>query len=265
MAGFFNTMFIKRILFRLLSIKGYLKLVSSLFFFSYFSGLLRNKEKFAFHYFIRNLIRPGDTIIDIGGNLGYYAVAFGKLTGEKGKVYAVEPVSVFRSVLERNIRKRSLSDIVEIVPYALGSEDQKKIRLGIPSGNKNFRHGLTRVVDDPQSQKSDYEFEETMMRPETLFGKLERIDYIKCDVEGYEIHIVPELLSLLQKHLPLIQMETDGDNRIAVNNMLGKLGYVPHYVKNNKIHALLGNESFHTGDVLYIPDNKKNVLKPLMA
>lgn len=257
-------MFIKRILFRLLSVEGYLKLVSSLFFFAYFSGLLKRKEKFEFHYFIRQLVKPGNTVLDIGGNLGYYAISFGKIVGPKGKVLTVEPVTLFRKVLERNIRKRRLEKTVQIVPFALGSEDNKKITLGVPSGNKHFRHGLTKVMEQP-GNANDMEFQETMMRPDTLFGNLEQLHYIKCDVEGYEIHIVPELLSVLRKHLPLIQMETDGENRSKIIAMLSDLSYEAHYVLKGKIHRLTGKESFHTGDVLFIPAEKKSSLTHLMA
>jgi FkbM family methyltransferase len=258
-------MFIKRLLFRILSLEAYLKLISSMFFFSYFSGLLKRKEKFALHYFAAELIRQDDHVIDIGANLGYYAVTFGKKVGKKGKVYAVEPVTLFRRVLERNIRKRKLQEQVSILPYALGKEDHKKIKLGVPTGSKHFRHGLTRVVDQESAVKNDYEFDETMMRPDTLFAELKRLDYIKCDVEGYEIHIVPELLNLLSKFHPLIQMETEGENLKQIINMLSPLGYKAHYFKEGKIRVYTGSETFHVGDVLFIPEERKGQIKAYLA
>jgi FkbM family methyltransferase len=257
-------MFLKRFLSRILSLDAYLRIVSSFFFRGYFSGLLKNKSAFELHYFVKKLIRPGDVIIDIGANLGYYAVLFGRFTGRKGKVYAVEPVSLYRKVLERNIRKRNPYRNITILPFALGTEDNKQIRLGVPTGNSHFRHGLTRVVQNEEQQNS-VEFTEIMMRPQTLFGQLDRTDYIKCDVEGYEIFVVPEILFLVEKHKPLLQIETDGKNRDEITKMLTPFGYKPFYVMKKKIYPLTGGETIHTGDVLYIPKERMEQVKNLMA
>lgn len=258
-------MFIKRILFSLLGIEGYLRFVSRIFLSLYFSGILRVKEKFGFHYFVKKLIRKGDTVIDIGGNLGYYTVSFARLTGRGGKVLSVEPVTLFRKVLERNIKRYRLGEIVTVLPFALGKENNARIQMGVPSGSKHFRHGLTRVVEGNTDATNDFIFEETMMRPDSLFGDLDRIDYIKCDVEGYEIHILPEMISVLQKHQPLIQIETDGENREKIIDLLNSLGYTPHYVQKGKIHRYTGNESFHTGDLLFIGSKHQDRTAPFLS
>lgn len=250
-------MFIKRFLFALLGTEGYLKLVSRMFFFLYYSGILRPSVKFNFHYFVQKLVAPGSTVIDIGGNLGYYSVIFAKLTGEKGKVYSVEPVTLFRRILTRNTKKYKQ---VEIIPFALGSKDNEKVTLGIPSGHKHFRHGLTRVQQGEKSS-NDYEFIETMMKPETVFGNIEKIDYIKCDVEGYEIHILPEMLGLMKKHQPLLQIETEGNNRNQITEMLKPLGYQPWFLEGKKLVPFTPEISYPTGDMLYIPESGKEKLQ----
>jgi hypothetical protein len=121
------------------------------------------------------------------------------------------------------------------------------------------------VVDQESAVKNDYEFDETMMRPDTLFAELKRLDYIKCDVEGYEIHIVPELLNLLSKFHPLIQMETEGENLKQIIDMLSPLGYRAHYFKEGKIRVYTGSETFHVGDVLFIPEERKGQIKAYLA
>jgi len=248
---------IKRFLFFVLGVEGYLKLVSRLFFMLYYSGILKPSVKFNFHYFVRNLVKEGNTVIDIGGNLGYYSVIFAKLAGEKGKIYSVEPVTLFRRILTRNTKKYKQ---VEIVPFALGKKDNEKVTLGIPSGHKHFRHGLTRIQEGAKSA-NDYEFVETMMRPDTLFGKLDKIDYIKCDVEGYEIHIIPEMLSLMEKHKPLLQIETEGENRDRITEMLKPLGYHPYFLDGKKLSPFTKEINFHTGDMLYVPEEKRSTLQ----
>lgn len=252
-------MFIKRSLFALLSVESYLKLISSFFFMGYFSGLLRLNKKFALHYFAPRLLRKGDVVLDIGGNLGYYSILFAKSIGKSGRVIAVEPVTLFRKVFERNIRRRNWNKNITILPFALGTEDNKRIIMGVPAGNKYFRHGLTKVLNDSeQKEKSQFEFQETMMKPESLFDKLDRLDYIKCDVEGYEIHIFPMMLFLFEKFKPIIQIETDGENRSKIIELLQKFNYTPYFLSGQKLNLLTGKETFHTGDLLFFTPESKN-------
>ena len=42
------------------------------------------------HWFVKSL-RPGDVVVDVGANVGYYTIIAGKLVGEAGRVYAFEP------------------------------------------------------------------------------------------------------------------------------------------------------------------------------
>ena len=83
---------IKRRLFKWLGRERYLYLVSRLFFLAYRLGALRRDPEYECHYFVRNLIRPGNWVFDIGANLGYYSVLFSDLTGPYGKVFSVEQI-----------------------------------------------------------------------------------------------------------------------------------------------------------------------------
>ena len=232
----------------------------------YFSGFLKLNKKFALHYFAPKLINKGETVLDIGGNLGYYSIIFGQKVGKTGKIIAVEPVTLFRRVFERNIRRRNWSKNISILPFALGEEDNKRIVMGVPSGNKYFRHGLTKVLDQPESaEKNQFEFQETMMRPESILNKLDRLDYIKCDVEGYEMHIFPLMKFIFEKFQPIVQIETDGENRNGIINFLGDYKYKPYYFLDKKIHALTGKENFHAGDVLFFKDDHKIKLSRFFA
>ena len=243
-------MFLKRSLFKLLGPYKYYLLVSRLFFFLYDLGLLRIKEKFAYHYFVRKLVKSGDTVIDVGANMGYYTKIFAHKAGKKGHVYAVEPVSLYRKILERNIR--DLSN-VSIIPFALGSEEGKKVKMGIPEGSGFHRHGLTRVLENVADPGRELLFEETMHTPEYLFGKLERIDYIKCDVEGYEIYVIPLFYRIIEKHRPIIQIETSKESRAVITPMLVKIGYRAFHIENSALKSF-DDRNKPAGDIIYYCD-----------
>lgn len=218
---------IKRILFKVLGLRRYLQLISQVFFFSYKQGWLKNKQEYYCHYFMQRLIKSGDTIIDIGANLGYYTLIFAQLTGEKGQVYAVEPVKLFRYILKKHAKSYSN---IHILPYALGQENEKTISMGLPASNKYLSHGRTRVMGNTENQDFKYRFNAEMRNPSDLFSELTAIDYIKCDIEGYEIVVIPEMLSLIEKFEPIVQIETDGENRKKIIDLLKPLGYSIFYI-----------------------------------
>lgn len=243
-------MLIKKLLFRILGPYKYYLVVSWVFFFLYDTGILRIKEKFVYHYFVRKLINKGDIVIDIGANMGYYTKIFARRTGKQGYVYAVEPVSLYRKILEKNIRGFSN---VSIIPFALGKEEGKLVNMGIPEGSGFHRHGLTRVLENVDNKGRELLFEETMHTPEYLFGKLERLDYIKCDVEGYEIHVIPLLKNIIEKFRPVLQIETNEASRSVILPILEKLNYCAFNLRNG--HLLPLKESTKsTGDLLFFPD-----------
>ena len=90
-----------RILYRLLSLENYLRVVSRMFFLYRAFGLGRGGRALEYVYHLPQLVKQGDKVIDIGANLGYYTCPLADLVGEEGRVYAVEPVPVIFSVLKQ--------------------------------------------------------------------------------------------------------------------------------------------------------------------
>lgn len=235
---------LKRIYVSVFGLKNYFLTVSRLFFIFYKTGLLRLNRHFDCHYYIRHLIRKGDHVVDIGANFGYYTVLFSDLV-KTGSVYAVEPVELYRSILKKNIGRRKN---VEIFPFALGDENKENIQMGIP-GKDISRHGLTRIMDTGESNAKT--FSVAMRNPLELFSGIEKINYIKCDVEGYEMHIIPILLPLIQKHHPIIQIETSGENKINLISLLENTGYKTYYVKGDDLLPLNSPRQEHFGDLIF--------------
>ena len=112
---------IHKILYKTLPLEGYLRAVSRMFFLWQRLGIGRNAPATEYVYHLPQLVHAGDTAIDIGANLGYYARTISRLAGPAGKVYAVEPVAPIRKVLSRNLRRCANT---EILPYALGTESK---------------------------------------------------------------------------------------------------------------------------------------------
>ncbi|MDT8400311.1 MAG: FkbM family methyltransferase [Bacteroidales bacterium] len=248
--------FIKRALYLILNERLYFRIISSLFFILYFTGLLKISSKFRMHYFVKNLVKKGDTIIDIGANLGYYTKIFARLTGEDGNVLAVEPVPLYREILRKNIS--GFSNIA-ILPYALGDRESAE-RMKIP-GDQPFRHGLMRIARDAEPDGRNLTVE--VRTPSMLFGKLDKVDYIKCDIEGYENRVIPGFIEIIKRDKPVIQIELDPDNKSLINDLLVNEGY-SSFIPERKVLKRVKASEIGNSDVIYIHNKRQEKIKDVL-
>ena len=220
-----------RILYRLLPLEGYLRVVSRLFFLYRALGIGRTGRALEYNYHLQQLVKEGDTVIDIGANLGYYTRPLADIVGATGEVYAVEPVPVIFSVLKRNVGGRKN---VALLNYALGSEE-RTIEMANDSVAAAGYFGTGRnFVSDGELSGDAIRFSAQMVRGSRLFADLKRIDFIKCDIEGYERVVIPELQPLIERHHPTVLIETDGETRHQIIEMFSQMGYRAYMLENGK-------------------------------
>lgn len=220
-----------RILYRLLPLEGYLRVVSRLFFLYRALGIGRTGRALEYNYHLQQLVKEGDTVIDIGANLGYYTRPLADIVGATGEVYAVEPVPVIFSVLKRNVGGRKN---VTLLNYALGSEE-RTVEMANDSVAAAGYFGTGRnFVSDGELSGDAIRFSAQMVRGSRLFADLKRIDFIKCDIEGYERVVIPELQPLIERHHPTVLIETDGETRQEIIKMFSQMGYRAYMLDNGK-------------------------------
>lgn len=219
-----------KILYRMLPLEWYLRTVSRLFFICYRLGIGRRSPATEYVYHLRELVREGDVCIDIGANLGYYSLPLSQLAGPGGRVYAVEPVPVIGRVLRRNLRS---CRNVEILPYALGGEN-RPIRMSNDSARTTGYFGTGQNYVDDSGAEVCASFGAEMRRGSELFAGLERLDFVKCDIEGYELHVMKEMRPLLERFRPTVLIETGGDNRPLIIEMFRAMGYEGYTLRSGR-------------------------------
>lgn len=235
-----------RILYRTLPLEGYLRAVSRLFFLWQRLGLGRRAPETEYVYHLPQLVRAGDTCIDIGANLGYYARTISRLAGPAGRVYAVEPVAPIRKVLSRNLRRCGNT---EILPFALGAA-AGPVRMGNDSARENGYFGTGRNFVNEGGGRSDVEFTAEMRRGSKLFARLPRLDFIKCDIEGYEAVVMEEMRPLLERFRPTVLIETGGENRPRIVRLFTRLGYAGYTLDRGREIPLSPGS---TKDIIFRP------------
>lgn len=214
---------IHKLLYRTLSLEGYLRVVSAMFFVWKRLGIGRYAEATEYVYHLPQLVGEGATAIDIGANLGYYSRYIAQAIGESGHLYSVEPVAPILGVLRHNLRRCTN---VEILPYALGEEEREIVMCNDTARYQGyFGTGQNFVGDEAAVEGEGERFPAQMRRGSELFSKLTRLNFIKCDIEGYEVVVMNELRPLLERFRPTVLIETGGENRPKIIALFRSLGY----------------------------------------
>lgn len=139
--------------------------------------------------FFQRLLSPGDSVIDVGANIGYFSTLFAELVGPTGKVLAFEPDPRSSSILETNLHARGLQSRVEIVRAAVGAESGNTKLYTYECGNR----GDHRVYDVPSEDdaeickgRSRVPIDVPMLRVDDLTESWPRLDAVKMDIQGFE-------------------------------------------------------------------------------
>jgi FkbM family methyltransferase len=154
---------------------------------------------------LSQVLAPGMVFIDAGANDGYYTLFASRRVGASGKVVAIEPSTRERVHLRRNIARNKL-DNVTVVAVALGACRQvAALRLahGVHAGHNTFGSFAHEGVQADNLEQVDVE---TLDKAATDLG-LDRIDFVKIDVEGAEASVIDGARHVLSTMRPTILLE----------------------------------------------------------
>jgi FkbM family methyltransferase len=170
---------------------------------------------------VRSIVEPGDTVFDIGANIGLFSVVLGRAVGPTGRVVAAEPVAANAERARRNFALNGL-DNVQIVAAAIGdttgsvslnlSDDAAYPSIGMVAESR----GNGRVVDVPLRRLDDIwrELGEPAVR------------FIKIDVEGAEEAVLRGAMRLLTNAGPTLLLEANDAPALEnLRRLLSPLGY----------------------------------------
>jgi FkbM family methyltransferase len=175
---------------------------------------------------------PADgVVLDVGAHAGQYTRLFKRLA-PRGRVYAFEPAAYARALLGRVVRLRRLRG-VEIVAAGL-SDAPGALSLSTPIKPKgDVGYGLAHL--GPETRFAEVWQETVPLTTIDAFVAergLERLDYVKADIEGWEMRMLAGASETLARFRPAIQIELiedflarAGDTARDVFDLLLPLGY----------------------------------------
>lgn len=215
----------------------------------------------------KNLINEGDTIIDVGANIGIYTKYMSEFVGRNGRVFSFEPINITFRFLNNNIKLLKLNN-VQSYNYALSDKNDEKIMI-IPSviaGENYFRATITENESEMGSSRN---FRVKSIPMDEILDNKIKYSFIKIDVEGHEEKVLKGGKNIIEYSKPILLIEIDGDladktnSAGRVNQFLIDLGYTTFVNYNQKLRRW--KEGIYSINYFYIHRdsleqlNKKNI------
>lgn len=169
---------------------------------------------------LRKVIEKDSIVIDVGAHAGQFTKLFSRLAPE-GTVYAVEPASYTRSILTKVIALHRLRNVV-VIPMGLSDRESSQtlympvkksgsIGFGLSHLGQETRDGRATVSEDIPLTTLDRYMEE---------HAIPRLDFIKADIEGWELRFLTGAEKTIGRYKPAMYLEVS-------RNFLGRAGDTP--------------------------------------
>jgi FkbM family methyltransferase len=198
--------------------------------------------------FIENRLPVGGVLCDVGANIGIYTLLCSKLVGQKGKIVAFEAHPKTFSYLTGNVKASGASNII-LVPSAVGSA----------SGSVHLEWDIENSAATHVTPASNATVQVPMVTLDEELRKngIDKLDYLKIDVEGYELSVLRGAHKIIQNS-PRLLIQTEVDR-----NHLARFGH-----SGNDLKALMDSFGFEpwqigsTGDLALrgLPDDFGEVI-----
>jgi len=141
---------------------------------------------------LKDIVREGMTVVDVGANFGYHTVFIARLVGEKGKVFAFEPNPFAYNLLQENIKLNQLNNVIPVQKAVSNAVGTTKLWLASNIGASNI---LSR-----RDRKNSTDVESTSLDEFFRGDSLPSIDVLKMDIEGAELLALQGMNRIMAKN-----------------------------------------------------------------
>ncbi len=218
---------------------------------------------------LASLAASAEVILDIGANAGFMALSMAQAARSRSaKIHAFEPVPSTYAELVRNVELNGLGRRIQPHAFALG-ENAGSVTFFVPAF-----HGSVAASQQPLFQGENREVNVEMRTLDAFVAeeKLERVDLIKCDVEGAELFALRGGLDSLQRFRPVLMLEMLRKWARAFNyhpndilELLKLLGYRCYSLGAGELceHPLIDDATLATNFFLFDPTRHAPAMQAL--
>jgi FkbM family methyltransferase len=157
-------------------------------------------------------VKRGDTVVDIGANIGWHTYLLARKVGPSGTVHSFEPIPATCTRLERLVEAEGFTNVV-VHRYGCGDKDE--FREFVVPTDAAFAHIKSSSEDCEGSQTVRIvRLDDVIQHP---------VSFIKCDVEGAELFVLRGAERILSEFRPVVLCEIE-------ERWTGRFGIKPHEV-----------------------------------
>lgn len=132
---------------------------------------------------VERLVRPGDTIVDVGANIGLFSLAAARKMNQQGHIYAFEPLPATADFARKNVDLNGFSSFVTVTQVAVSNKPgEAELYLGPCSGHHSL-YPLTTIERENKVVVPVVTLDQTL-------SEIPSINLLKIDVEGAELDVL---------------------------------------------------------------------------
>ncbi len=168
---------------------------------------------------IRQFVAAGDTVYDIGANIGYAALSLAKQVGPRGHVFAFEPLPANVSLLRQNIAGNRLANVQILEVAASDKGDEAVIRVAENPATASL------IWHRTNPSASQITVRTVVIDDLLAAGQVAAPKFVKIDVEGAEGQVLLGMRHTLVNTRPVLFIECSDAGRETAWHLLSGLGY----------------------------------------
>jgi FkbM family methyltransferase len=194
---------------------------------------------------IRRYVTPGDTVFDIGANIGYVSLSLAKRVGPRGRVIAFEPIPQNIAAFRNNIEINAIAN-VQLFEFAAS---EKAGTVVIRMAENPSTASIIWHRDNPAATElsvNTISIDDLVEEGELAYPK-----FVKIDVEGAEAPVLQGMRRTLAAARPVLFVECSDAGREVVWGLLQELGYRCQSAITRKSVSTL--DDYRHSDFLWLP------------
>ena len=210
---------------------------------------------------IESLLNEGDFAVDVGANVGAYALIMAQSVRSGGRVAAFDANSEVYDRLLQNLALNNFTEHIETYNIALSSQCGAQLFYLPPISSPN--RGTATLIQQARPQGTPITVQvETLDR---VIGNWKRCDLIKADTDGNDFAVLDGAAEIIHRYLPSLIFEFDSDlwpeakkKGEQLSAWLKTLGYSFHWIDQRwgKVRKL-GSRDLPKGNILALPAHRK--------